>query len=46
MHVEKQSDNSIQVLHSDGGGEYTSKEYKDYCDEHGIHREVTFPYTS
>lgn len=34
------------MLHSDGGGEYTSKEFKDYCDKNGINREITFSYTT
>lgn len=45
MYVEKKSGNSIKVLHSDGGGEYNAKEFKDYCEEHGIHREITFSFT-
>lgn len=33
------------MLHTDGGGEYTSNEFKEYCEEQGIHHEVTFSYT-
>ncbi|GAU25767.1 hypothetical protein TSUD_222240 [Trifolium subterraneum] len=39
--VEKQSDKSIKVLRTDGGGEYTSKEFENYC----IIHEVTTPST-
>ncbi|GAU33536.1 hypothetical protein TSUD_143290 [Trifolium subterraneum] len=43
--VEKQSDKSIKVLITDGGGEYTSKEFENYCKDQGIIHEVTTPYT-
>ncbi|GAU36721.1 hypothetical protein TSUD_318190 [Trifolium subterraneum] len=43
--VEKQSDKSIKVLRTDGGGEYTSKEFENYCKDQGIIHEVTTPYT-
>ncbi|GAU42392.1 hypothetical protein TSUD_296900 [Trifolium subterraneum] len=43
--VEKQSDKSIKVLRTDGGGEYTSKEFENYCKDQGIIHEVTAPYT-
>ncbi|GAU33702.1 hypothetical protein TSUD_148530 [Trifolium subterraneum] len=43
--VEKQSDKSIKVLRIDGGGEYTSKEFENYCKDQGIIHEVTSPYT-
>jgi transposase InsO family protein len=31
-------------LRSDNGGEYTSKEFKDFCQEAGIKRELKTPY--
>lgn len=31
----------MQVLRSDQGGKYLSQEFKDYCMEHGIERELT-----
>ncbi|GAU33426.1 hypothetical protein TSUD_380620 [Trifolium subterraneum] len=43
--VEKQSYKSIKVLRTDGGGEYTSKEFENYCKDQGIIHEVTTPYT-
>ncbi|KAK2392639.1 putative mitochondrial protein [Trifolium repens] len=43
--VEKQSGKSIKVLRTDGGGEYTSTEFENYCKEKGIIHEVTAPYT-
>ncbi|GAU17358.1 hypothetical protein TSUD_232340 [Trifolium subterraneum] len=43
--VEKQSDKSIKVLRTDGGQEYTSKEFENYCKDQGIIHEVTAPYT-
>ncbi|GAU46965.1 hypothetical protein TSUD_143070 [Trifolium subterraneum] len=43
--VEKQSDKSIKVLRTYGGGEYTSKEFENYCKDQGIIHEVTAPYT-
>jgi transposase InsO family protein len=32
------------VLRSDNGGEYTSKEFVDYCTTVGIKKELTVPY--
>lgn len=43
--AEKQAERAIKILRSDGGGEYTSKEFDQYCDENGILHEVTAPYT-
>jgi transposase InsO family protein len=43
--VEKQSEKQIKILRSDGGGEYTSHEFKVFCTENGIQHEVIAPYT-
>ncbi|GAU47337.1 hypothetical protein TSUD_101250, partial [Trifolium subterraneum] len=43
--VEKQSDKEIKVLRTDGGGEYTSKEFENYCKDQCIIHEVTTPCT-
>ena len=42
--VENLSERKIKVLRSDNGGEYTSKEFKDFCREAWIKRELTTPY--
>jgi len=34
------------VLRSDNGGEYTSRDFNDFCIEAGIKREYTIPYNS
>ncbi|GJR53335.1 retrovirus-related pol polyprotein from transposon TNT 1-94 [Tanacetum coccineum] len=43
--AEKQSGNYLKVLKTDRGGEFLSKEFSDFCFEHGIKRELTAPYT-
>ncbi|CAJ2667154.1 unnamed protein product [Trifolium pratense] len=43
--VEKQSEKKIKILRSDGGGEYTSNEFKTFCSENGIQHEIIAPYT-
>jgi len=43
--VEKESDKSIKILRTNGGGEYTSKEFEAFCTSQGIVQEVTAPYT-
>ena len=43
--VEKQTSLEIQKLRSDNGGEYTSKVFKQFCEEHGIERQMSTPYT-
>ena len=43
--VEKQSGKMIKVLRTDGGGEYVSKEFKEFCESEGLIHEVTPPYT-
>ncbi|KAL0398210.1 UNVERIFIED_CONTAM: Retrovirus-related Pol polyprotein from transposon RE1 [Sesamum radiatum] len=43
--VENESERSIKVLRTDHGGEYCSKEFETYCDNHGIRRELTTAYT-
>jgi transposase InsO family protein len=34
----------IKVLRSDNGGEYTSRDFNDFCIKAGIKREYTVPY--
>ena len=40
--VEKQS-GCIKSLRSNRGGEFTSNEFKKFCEENGIHRPLTVP---
>ncbi|CAJ2628653.1 unnamed protein product [Trifolium pratense] len=39
--VEKQAGRKINVLRSDGGGEYTSHNFRSFCKKEGISHEVT-----
>eukprot|EP00253_Pinus_taeda_P031327 PITA_31327 len=39
--VENESDRRIKCLRSDRGGEFTSDEFFDFCEEHGIRREFS-----
>ncbi|KAK2443673.1 putative mitochondrial protein [Trifolium repens] len=43
--VEKESGKFIKILRTDGGGEYTSKDFESFCVSLGIKHEVTAPYT-
>ncbi|CAJ2667520.1 unnamed protein product [Trifolium pratense] len=43
--IEKESEKSIKILRTDGGGEYTSREFENFCTNQGITHEVTAPYT-
>jgi transposase InsO family protein len=39
--VENQMDSKIKCLRSDNGGDFTSKEFMDYCNNHGIKRQFS-----
>ena len=43
--AEKQSNKFIKVLRSDGGGEYMSNEFMDFCKHYGIKSQFTACYT-
>jgi len=43
--VENQSGCHIKVLRTDRGGEFISKDFNLFCEEEGIQRELTAPYT-
>ena len=43
--MEKQSGAYIKTLRIDRGGEFLSNEFNLFCEENGIHRELTTPYT-
>jgi len=43
--VQNESDEVISKLRTDGGGEYTSTEFNDFCSSNHINHEVTAPYT-
>jgi hypothetical protein len=42
--IENLSERNIKILRSDNGGEYTSKEFMNFCRDVGIKRELTTPY--
>jgi transposase InsO family protein len=42
--VEKESGKQVKDLRSDSGGEYISKEFKDFCSREGIRRELIVPH--
>ena len=44
--VETQSGERIEVLRTDNGGEYTSKEFKKFYLNTGIVQQLTVPYSS
>jgi transposase InsO family protein len=39
--VENEMDSRIKCLRPDNGGEFTSKEFMDYCNNHGIKRQFS-----
>jgi transposase InsO family protein len=41
--IENHSERKIKILRSDNGGEYTSKEFTNFCKDVGIKRELTTP---
>ena len=43
--AKKQSGKFVKVLRSDGGGEYDSREFVDFCKQHGIKKQTTTRYT-
>ena len=43
--AERLTGRKIKALRSDGGGEYTSNEFKDYLEQSGIAQQLTVPYT-
>ncbi|PNX85643.1 copia-type polyprotein [Trifolium pratense] len=43
--VENESKKMIQCLRTDRGGEYTSNDFNEFCDLHGIKRQLTAAYT-
>jgi transposase InsO family protein len=42
--IENIFERKIKILKSDNGGEYTSKEFVNFCRDVGIERELTTPY--
>ena len=42
--VENLSEKKLKTLRSDNGGEFTSDEFKSFCKEVGIKRELSTPY--
>lgn len=45
VRTEKEVERQIKLLRTDGGGEYTSIKFEEYCRAHGIMHEVIAPYT-
>ncbi|GKV53845.1 hypothetical protein SLEP1_g60358, partial [Rubroshorea leprosula] len=43
--VERETGLKLKCLRTDNGGEYTSKEFRDYCSNHGMRHEKTVPGT-
>lgn len=45
IHVEKATDMSLKGLRMDRGGEFTSREFNNFCNEHGVQRQLTAAYS-
>lgn len=43
--VEQETGTKIKTLRTDRGGEFTSREFKEFCDDSGIERHLTAPYS-
>ena len=43
--VERSTDRKMKMLHTDNGGEYTSRGFKSYLRTEGMHHELTVPKT-
>lgn len=43
--VENQCGRKLQILRSDNGTEYISKEFNKFCDDASIEHQLTAPYT-
>lgn len=43
--VERETEKEIKVLRTDRGGEFCSKQFSTYCEDTGIARHYTAPYT-
>lgn len=43
--VEQETGATIKTLRTDRGGEFTSSEFRDFCEVSGIQRHLTAPYT-
>jgi transposase InsO family protein len=43
--IENETDLKIKCLRSDNGGEFTSKEFIQFCENHGIKRQFSSPRT-
>lgn len=43
--VENECDSKIKTLRTDRGGEFLSKEFTSFCEDEGIQRHLTAPYT-
>ncbi|WVZ08779.1 hypothetical protein V8G54_022125 [Vigna mungo] len=44
-HTEREIERRIKLLRTDGGGEYTSRDFEAFCQDNGIIHEVTIAYT-
>jgi transposase InsO family protein len=43
--AKNQTRKQLKEIRSDRGGEFSSREFKEFCDKHGIKREYTIPRT-
>ena len=43
--VFRDTGNSMQILRTDGGGEFTSKQFREYLSQKGVRHEITAPYS-
>lgn len=46
VHVKNEAGKTIKALRTDRGGEFCSKEFEEFCIEHGIRKELTIAYIS
>jgi len=45
LHVEKATNMSLKGLRTDRGGEFTSQEFNNFCNAHGVQRQLTAAYS-